>query len=357
MTKLSNLGVKPPKRRTEPLWAGPSGEGPLGGITYSMLSRFIGCRERFRLYAIEGLRTREEFNSKIEYGQMWHVCEEALAGSANKNCQGIIDQALLVYCKSLIAKYPLSQEQIDHWYKMCKEFFPLYVKHWSEHPDVKDRTPLFQEQTFDVPYKLPSGRVVRLRGKWDSVDLIGNAKKSLMYLQENKTKSAIDVVKLQRQMKFDLQTMLYCVSLTQGMEQKLVDPYPFGGVRYNVIKRSAHKSTESALKKFEDDSKASRLNEWFARLKVEISPADVLKFRHECLDSLLEQLLDWYGWVTCPNDRNDVFDGGKGIHWRHPYGLWSVVDETGWSDVDNFIETGSEVGLKRVETLFTELQP
>ncbi len=61
------------KRGTGPLWKGPE----VDGITFSLLSRFIACPERFRILVTEGLQPHDEFNHRIEYGNMWHTCEEA----------------------------------------------------------------------------------------------------------------------------------------------------------------------------------------------------------------------------------------------------------------------------------------
>ena len=73
---------------------------------------------------------------------------------------------------------------------------------------------MLQEQVCDVPYNLPSGRVVRLRGKFDSVDLIDGG----IYLQENKTKGDIDKIQVERQLSFDLQTLMYSVALHKMKE-------------------------------------------------------------------------------------------------------------------------------------------
>lgn len=214
--ELRKIG-KPAKR--EPLWEGPESTGPQGGVTQSLLGRFLVCRERFRVSTIEGLKARDTFRPQIEYGNMWHVCEEAFAAGDN----GIVTPTVLWqsqltdYCKKLAKNYPLEQEQVNHWYGLCKAFFPLYVKHWSQHPDVKSRTPLMQEETFRVPYTLPSGRVVQLRGKWDSVDLIGKGKDAAIFIQENKTKSTIDRVKLARFLRFDLQSLFYLIALQEAV--------------------------------------------------------------------------------------------------------------------------------------------
>ncbi len=201
-------GVKVPPKRG-PLWEGPSGTGPNGGITFSALSRFLSCRERFRVKMIEGWSPAEKFSHRMEYGQLWHTCEEALAAKEDWRAP------LLSYADGLSRKYPMDREQISHWYQVCKLQFPLYVEYWRKHPDVKDRTPLFQEQVFDVPYQLPSGRTVRLRGKWDAVDLIGKGKNARVFLQENKSKGDIDEEAIRRQMLFDLQTLLYLVALQE----------------------------------------------------------------------------------------------------------------------------------------------
>lgn len=340
-SKLESQGArKPGERRREPLWKGPE----VDGISYSMLSTFLVCRERFRVKYIEGLDVPERFYAPIDYGHMWHTCEEALGGNRDWKL------ALKLYGSALCTKHRLQQEQVEHWYQMCLATFPLYVDYWKAHPDVVDRTPLFQEKVFDVSYKLPSGRIVRLRGKQDGGDIIGTGRGAKVFLQENKTKSSIDGLKITRQLKFDLQTMLYTVAHVCGEDEY---ECPFGGVRYNVVRRSAHKSVESMLKKLEEDRAAGRIGEWFARWKVEISEADIAKFRSECLDPILENVCGWYDTLTNPHRLQEFVS--PPLHWRHPFGVYNVLDEGGSSDLDEYLDTGSEVGLERREKLFEEL--
>lgn len=165
--KFAGITKLGPKTRSEPLWKGPEEDG----ITYSLLSRFIACRERFRLHAIEGLRPTEGFNHRLEYGSMWHICEEEYARTGKLPSEKGYEK-LITYCQHLCKKFPTQQEQIQHWYSVCRLQFPIYVSFWEKHPDTVARTPMLQEQTFNIPYELPSGRVVRLRGKMDSVELI-----------------------------------------------------------------------------------------------------------------------------------------------------------------------------------------
>ncbi len=207
--KLKKSGVRAPKKRTTPLWDGPCSDTPNGGITFSLLSRFLVCRERFRLAVIEGLRSAEGFNHRIEYGQMWHlVTENQLAGDDWV-------KPLVTYTRDLCRQYPLQQEEINKWYNVIRIQFPIYLEYWSKHKDVMNMTPLLQEHTFKVPYTLPSGRIVFLRGKWDSVDHVKQGKKGVIILQENKTKSTVDEQQLKRQMSCDLQTLLYVIALQE----------------------------------------------------------------------------------------------------------------------------------------------
>ncbi len=385
--RLKNKGVKDQQPRRGPLWKGPVEDG----ITFSMLSRFLCCRERFRVQVIEGLRPTRGFNHRIEYGQMWHVCEEALA-------DGGLDweRQLKAYCTGLAKTYPLESEQIDKWYNVCKVQFPVYVDYWSRNPDVINRTPLMQEQVFNVPYKLPSGVVVRLRGKFDSVDLIdctdpnwrGVSRSMGVYLQENKTKGDVNPLLLQRQLTFDLQTMMY---LTALHEQPSCDlprlghyrhsngkEYPIRGVRYNVIRRPLSGGKGSIVQKKGSKNVPAETkeeyydrlqqyiveepHEYFMRWKVDVTLDEVNTFRRKCLDPLLSQVCQWYSAMTTtkngdPWATDDGVPWVDGIHWQHPFGVFNVLDEGGATDLDEYLTTGSRVGLEEVDRLFTELEP
>lgn len=365
--KIRGTGLKAQPRRTEPVWKGPEQDG----VTYSMLCRFLCCRERFRLLVVEGLKPIEQFNHRIEYGQMWHVCEEAFAKGWKA---GANLQILTEYCQDLCKKYPLQQEQIDHWYNVVKVQFPLYVEHWAKHPDVVARQPLLQEQVFDVPYKLPSGRTVRLRGKWDSVDLVGKGKDAAIWLQENKTKGDIREEQLQRQLTFDLQVMTYLVALQSHYDKMgWAARGPIAGVRYNVIRRPLsggkgtivrHKPSKSNPAGETKEHFYGRVRElieaepeyYFMRWNVEVTPTDVLRFRGMCLDPVLEQLCDWWNHVRAAGSQVFMMNYQPALHWRHPFGVYNVLDEGGSTDLDEYLISGSEAGLRRVDELFPELK-
>lgn len=366
-------GVKIPEQRKGPLWKGPQDSSDQGGCTQSLISSWLVCRERFRLKTIEGLQPTQRFAPSMDFGTMWHACEEML--SKKDKDQGW-EENLKAEATKFCVKFPLQQDEVNKWYNVCKVLFPIYVDFWAKDKEQREKTPLLQEYAFKVPYILPSGRIVYLRGKFDAVDLIGKGKTAGIWLQENKTKSEVDEEKIRRQLKFDLQTMLYLIALKELRQNSLhVEPWiktsyaDVLGVRYNVIRRPLaggkgsirqHAPTKSnpggeTSAEFYDRLRGVILEDvgtYFLRIKSEVFPSDIERFKKLCLNPLLEQLCDWYDWNTDPRENECT----NNVHYMTPFGLWNPLIETGQTDLDNYLETGSEIGLHRVDKLFTELQ-
>lgn len=394
-TGLAAKFAKAGRKTTEPLWKGPEKDG----VTQSLLSRFLVCPERFRVLVVEGLKPAPRFNHRLEYGNLWHACEEELArtkATAKDIESGSNDdwaRALKQKASTMAREYPLDQELVKHWYYVCREQFPRYVRYWTKQPDNLVRTPLMQEVSFAVPYKLPSGRTVTLRGKWDSVDIIGTGKSAALYVQENKTKGDIDELAILRQLGFDLQAMLYIVALHEWQKQDAIgDPVrtpkavelPVRGVRYNVVRRplSGGKGNIKQHKPSKSNPQGESLEEYYARLgayfdeypeeffmrwKADVSAHEVEKFKHETLDPLLERLWDWWEYIHyCSTRGLDPFaaeqpdseypKAGAGLHYRAPFGIYNPLLEGGSTEYDSYLSTGSKVGLQRVDTLYPELE-
>jgi hypothetical protein len=384
-SRLTNLleanHAKMTKAGNEPLWKGPS----VDGVTQSLLQNFLVCRERFRVKTVLGLGPAENFSQALEYGNMWHVCEEAL--SAKKPWKKPLEEYVLTLAK----KFPQQTEQVFHWGKVCQTQFPIYQAWWAEHPDNDKRTPLLQEYAFKLPYKLPSGRIVYLRGKFDAVDFIENL--CNLFLQENKSKGDIDAIGLRKMLAsgFELQTMFYLIALILALEVddtvkekvkkirgKVTKPLTVQGVRYNVIRRPLsggkgsirkHQPTKTNPQGETDEEFYKRLGEtidglrepngehyYFMRWKVLISRKDVERFRKATLDPILEQLCDWWAWIEAGQPSGKIEVEASSLHFQYPYNVYNPLDDGRYSDVDNYLVDGSEVGLRKIETLFPELE-
>jgi hypothetical protein len=371
-TKLRAAGIKERPEPLKPLWAGPENFGALGGVTQSLLNDFLLCRERFRVKYLEGLQLVDQFSHRLEYGNMWHVCEEAFAMDQD------VGKELQLYCQQLGRRYGTAGEQITQWYNICKVQFPLYVKWWAQHPDMKNRLPLAQEQVFNVPYKLPSGRTVYLRGRWDSVDAVKDGKLTEVWLQENKTKGDIDERHLIHRLRFDIQSMFYVVALQEFQRSTklgglLLKRNPIVGVRYNVIRRPLA-GGKGTIKRKKDETAAdfyTRLGAiieqavgteyglppgehfFFMRWNVRISQNDIDRFKHRFLDPFLTTLCDWYDVVTKGHYLDPFFSP---LHFQTPFGLYNPIAEGRGTDVDEYLENGSKIGLRRADKLFRELE-
>ncbi len=352
------------------IWQGPCSEDQQGGITNSLLERYLCCPERFRIMVMEGLRSKPDFSPSMHYGQMWHICEEHVDGNW--------DKALRVYCRELQQEFRTAGNMIQHWYNVCKTQFPIYLNYWSKNPDVKKREIIEPECEFRVPYHLPSGRIVYLRGKRDSLDRIG---REGIFLQENKTKGDIDPVFLRRRLLMDCQTMLYFVA-TQAEHPDM----EIKGIRYNVVRRPLAGGKHSIRQKIgqsaddfyaelggriEDECKEAIKSKgkqdcfFFYRWKVDIQPSCITKFKDQVLHPVLENLCDDYEWWdickksgASPFDYNyrlESFPNHQLRHYRLPFGIYNPMLEGRGSDLDEYMDNGLTTGLVKVTNLFPEL--
>lgn len=348
-----------------------------------MLAKYLCCKERFRLLVIEGLRPVRSWDHKTGYGDMWHVCEEAMA-KISGGYKGIHEahvEPLREYVQELLRRYPTQRDEIRKWYMVCATQFPIYTRYWSSHPHVATRTPVYQEQVFAEQYGLPSGRSVLLRGKWDSYDLVKLRGSTTGWLQENKTKGDVNETQLRRQLTFDLQTMVYLTALQCNLGWDDAG-HRVAGVRYNVVRRPLSGGKGSIKRR--EPSKSNPVGEtenefyqrlagyiteephtYFMRLEVNVTRDDLDVFRRTCLDPVLENLLDDYEWWDhCKKKKLDPFDAQprNGLfpqhcprHFRFPFGVRNALTEGGQHDLDEFLATGSRLGLEQATNLFPEL--
>jgi hypothetical protein len=360
---------------SEPAWRGPD----IDGVTQSILCDYMCCRERFRVTMVEGLVPFDRFNVAIEFGHMWHICEEYHAGNRDWV------KPLTMYAAELSQKYRTEQSHVLKWYNVVKLYFPIYVDYWQHQSDEQNRVPLMQEYCFKINYELPSKRWVNLRGKMDGVDYIDGLG---IFLQENKTKSKIDVEGIGRQLLNDMQVMTYLIALDEYKKDKgpsSDNPYmwekPIAGVRYNVVRRPLsggrgsirpHKARgnkpgesmdefyERLTTVIEDDA-----DYYFSRWQCLVSEQDIVRFKEQTFHPVIENLCDDYEWWSyCHKAKHNHYDYDKRAvvfpehrnrHFRLPYGPYNVVLQGGFSEVDDYLNDGSRIGLRTCTNFFPEL--
>lgn len=366
---INSVRVRPASNR--PAWGGPVEEG----ASQSIICDYLGCPERFRVTTIDGLVPHDSLNVPIEFGHMFHLCEEL--HSAGEDWE----RPLARHAAELSLKYRNEQQQVQKWYNVTKVLYPIYVDYWKDEQDQVNKVPLLQEENFKVMYRLRSGRYVYLRGKMDGADLIPNEG---IYLQENKTKGKVDVQSIERQLANDIQTMVYLIALKslQEVRDDIPSDVPVRGVRYNVVRRPLaggkgsirpHKATKNKpAETMEEYYERLRgvINEdpsyYFRRWKSDVSTQEIELFEKQTLQPVLENLLDDYEWWShCKiknvdhfdyRERRQLFPQHRARHYRLPYGLYNLIKEGGFADIDDYINTGSKIGLQTCTNYFPELE-
>lgn len=330
----------------KPFWTGPENEG----IGYSLLCKFLQCRERFRMRVVEGLVEDQGFSYYMEFGSMWHECEEAHA--ANKPWRFKLD----AYCQKLCGTYPESAKEIDKWHDLTAMLFPIYVQRWLRDYSNIGRKPVYQEKVFHVPYIIPDGRTVYLNGKFDSVFF----KNKMLVLQENKTKGDIDQEQLSKTVDQNLQTMLYLIALgIFELEQN--GKRQIGGTLYNVVRRPLSDRHSPRQKKKESFAAfverigkltTEKLSHHFFRWPVDVPWQKIDRFRRVSFDPILTDLCNWWDVIK----RNPFSEVQPSNHFRFPFGVYHSMERGFKGDYFNYYTSGSRDGLVKITTLFPELK-
>lgn len=382
-----------------PLWT------PADGITFSLLSKFIICRHRFWIRTVLGFRERSGFSHYTGYGDLFHAALEAYARHQKQKPEQRLKLALdgvHSYAESLLHKFPESATEIMFWKSICNSQFRQYVRKWSS--EDQSRRYILQEAPFDLTLSLPSGRLIRLRGKFDEVfyavktrKVKGQTRESLTCkLQENKSKGDVNKEGIDSMLHGDLQTMFYLTALNHIVfnDGEKPDPGVVAALRqnkpptcyhvvYNVIQRpQGQKYPPCRQKKNENEMEfAHRIGEhvqehpddYFHRGYVELAPEDLTRFQQRSLFPYLEQLLDWWEsiqsnpfdpWNTPSTYKLDKKDNShpskfksNPLHYCRPYGVYDGLAQGYTGDYHQFISSGdvNKTGLEKMTTAFPEL--
>jgi len=332
------------------------------GITFSLLSKYLVCKHRFWLRTVKGFRTDSGFDYKIEFGNLMHIGYEFV----DKGYK-VVKAKMEEYGQKLAQRYPADwndkTKSIGWWVRVAQQMFPIYQEF---HKDAH-KSYVFQERVFRVPVKLPSGRTIELRGKWDGGRVFNRGKKQYLWLQENKNKGSVDAEGLTNSLLNDLQTQIYANTFTRWLKTAK-EPWaklPFSGVLYNVVKRPLgdwhairQKVNESPIE-FADRAIAlvrDNPDNWFYRWNIGLDDADIRRFERMTLFPLLEDLCDWWDSIKDNPDDPWYSNGKPNVkHCLRPHGVYDAMYDGLRGDFDQFLSRGSMVGIEQVDNVFPEL--
>ena len=312
---------------------------------------------------------------------MFHEALDAWLGDPEHRVDTGIAK-ILEYSFDLVKQYAPHQEEITFWTKLCALQFKAYIEF-----RLKNRPPgrkeILQEETFRVPYKLPDGRTVLLRGKYDSIHLVPSAtgRSHSLYLEENKTKKYISERRIAETLPSNLQSMIYIVTISQSLRKGYLDnlvnkemiPIPentqIGGISYQIIRRPLEEKMPIRQRKSEtQDDFLQRValgfkedpGYYFYPIKCVVTKSDIHKFCSRILDPLLTEICDWWDWIKeAPFDPWTVTGSRmlmrRGLHFQMPWGVYNSLFNGFDGDFYELLSRGFPTGLTTVTDLFPEL--
>lgn len=329
---------------------------PMHGVSQSLLQLFTNDVDRYHKHAVLGLR---EVNRKeaMEYGTIFHKLIETAANLGKSYTRQKIVTIMSDYLKRtfpsaesfLLARVALTQFHIYREWEKTRERYK-YIDQEPVFCEPFELPPLNFNPNPEISIRIPAGVIIPLRGRIDEVIDNGG-----MWIQENKTKSQINVSFIQDTIHANIQVMFYaiCAELKYGR--------PCKGVIYNVIRKPGQRqrqteSNEDYLQRIHDEV-YSNPEYYFYRFKYEFAPGQVEKWKREELLPLLYRVYIW--WKSIDANPTNPWQDAKGnlnpFHGRKSFGIYDPMT-LGKGLFYDLIVYGRKHGLAIEHELFPELQ-
>jgi len=306
------------------------------GVSSSLLSLFLQCREQARLELVEGWRSRSE-PFYFAYGKCGHWILEQARCCIKPPDEHWLNAMLKRFDKLWlrdVGKATSSQrEQQERVYAFAQAQMPVYFKRWAgdwpkkQYPrPTKTPKPVLwvgTEQKFKIPYRFSDGTETVVFGTRDGV--FEDAKKRL-WLQDSKFRSMIDDDVITETLPFDLQQMLYLWAAQQ--EGTKLCGTVLDVVRRPGIRDRKGESLKSLSERIAVDvSDPKRWDHYFTRYGMDVTQNEIREWGEKQLAPLMEDVRRWWD--------------GTGPHYLNPNAL---VSKYGRCAMYAIIVRGNTVG-------------
>ena len=304
------------------------------GVTQSMLSDYVACRQRMR-YILDGWETPAT-KEALMFGDLWHsFLQHTYQRMMRKREWPVFADLEKVVMQEKMPGLSGAAAQLMEL-QLCRAaaLYPIYVQAWRA-DDLK-RDWVLVEKSFDVPWE---GYL--LRGKRDGVFRAKKGSKGL-FLLETKTSSAFDEAALEDALSFNFQNLFYIHTLEQTLNE------PVLGVLYNCIRRPSLRFNPGKGETLSDHYQrlcsdvAARRETYFFRMELNYSDAKKERFREE-LRWKLDEFRAWLGEMPESNWHPQTFKNEQAC-----IGKWRC-------EFLHACATGTMEGYARTRQLFSEL--
>lgn len=284
--------------------------GPIeGGVTQSLISRFLECPYRFYLYAGLGLDDPEEFEVNLAWGTIFHYGLEQLIAYPKTVNQLDEDEWLDLFSKikAFIAKeYPSAPSSF--LYSICS-MLKLY-------DDSYKTEPYKTEQKFNVAYTTRRGLKCNLRGKVDGIN------QSKTILVEHKCKGKIDIQQTRLETPLDLQALLYCY--VNGPRRIIYDLIRIPEAQWKLPDRRMNEKVSAYIERLfkthtgDDYPIRQKKHLWIQQCDLSIDNEEIDNLLNFTLNPLIERLWRWYEHVSQPGFDPDNPEFYNDVFYRTP---------------------------------------
>lgn len=308
------------------------------GVTFSLLSTFLTCREKTRIFlkGYSGAWT----SFALVFGTITHhLLQSAYHDYKTKQLKQVPDRRYVnkvlddlhkVWLKENPTPHPKAVEIWEEAMMKAGAIMPYYFIYWAK-DDFSVMKWIEVEETFKLPWTVTTRKGVQmttfLRGKMDAAYTLPGSKQPLApRLLETKTRSVVEEDNLVDVMPHDLQPNTYLSALRAktGKEPKTV--------LMNIIRKPQLRLKQSEnwtqfAKRIEADVQ-SRPDWYFLRMEMSVDVQDINR-SEERLNDLISDFLLWWageqghylnsnacvqpGWGRCPY-LGTVCNGGNNTH-------------------------------------------
>lgn len=281
-------------RPNTPAWPGPYE----GGVTQSLLNRYLECPYRFYIYAVLGLEEPAEAHPNLVWGDTFHraleevINSDILISEMDETYLADIDQVIHEHISD---KWPSAPSSYEH---TVRHMYRLYDDSYKANGNWEAEVEINQEYTTYNGYK------VKVRGKVDGM--------SETHIAEHKCKGKLDTDQARLETPVDLQTTLYCkmteryniiYDVIRIPEAQFFSPQRNLGESWSSwARRIFHTYTGSS----QDYPIAKRRHLWLDQFTIYHTPEDIDRNCRYLVDPNIEKLCRWWDRVNEPGfDPND----------------------------------------------------
>lgn len=270
-------------------------QGPLiGGITQSLLSKFLECPYQFYIYAGLGLEEPKEPEPNLVWGDTFH-----------RGLEHIIEIPYQLH-EFTPEDWATTQEVVEHHLRdkwpMAPQTYCLSINHMLPLYDDSYKT---EYGTFRTEQKLShlhttrTGNKVLLRGKADAVNV------SNEILVEHKCKGKIDINQTYAESPYDLQVTMY--SFILGTRTVIYDLVRIPDTQWSLPPKRQYESPKNYIKNlyFErawgDFPVTKKKHLWLQQTTINLTDEQVELNMAEMVDPIIDKLCAYYDYVSDSN--------------------------------------------------------